>query len=142
MDLDIVSGAGSVISNVLDYSKWLKALLAQSSPISKEGYKALLSARTIVDRDDDHGLPPPFTGTQTYSLGWQHSVYKGYEFYEHGGGMEAFGAQVIFFPALNYGLVTFGNTAATSNMAEERLMWHLIDDKLGIPEEERFDWNK
>ena len=139
MDLDIVSGAGSVISNVLDYSKWLQAILAQSGPISKEGYKSLFSGRTIVDALD---LPPPYTGTTTYTLGWNHGTYKGYEFFEHGGGMEAFGAQVIFFPALKYGIVTFGNTAVTSNMAEEMLLWHLVDEKLGLPEKERFDWNK
>lgn len=33
MDLDIVSGAGSVISSVLDYSKWLKAPPISTGPI-------------------------------------------------------------------------------------------------------------
>jgi CubicO group peptidase (beta-lactamase class C family) len=142
MDLDIVSGAGSVVSNILDYSKWLKALLNRSGPISKAGYKSLFSARTIVDPEGDHVTSTPYTGAQTYALGWFHSVYKGYEFFEHGGGVEAFGAEVIFFPALKYGLVSFGNTAITSNAAEARLIWHLIDEKLGIPHKERFDWNK
>ena len=41
-----------------------------------------------------------------------------------------------------YGIVTLANTAVTSNAVEERLMCHLIDEKIGIPEEERFDWNK
>jgi len=46
------------------------------------------------------------------------------------------------FPALRYGLVSFANTAVTSGAVEERLIWHLVDDKLGVPENERFDWNK
>jgi CubicO group peptidase (beta-lactamase class C family) len=139
MNLTIVSGAGSVISNVLDYTKWIKALLSTSGPISKAGYKALLTSRSILDSGEG---PSPFTGTQTYALGWFTGSYQGYEFFTHSGGMEAFGAEVIFFPKLQYGIVSLGNTASTSNSVEERLMWHLIDEKLSVPEEDRFDWNK
>ena len=139
MDLSIVTGAGSVISNVLDYTKWIKALINTSCPISKEGYKAMLASRSILEKGDD---PLPFTGPQTYALGWITGTYQGYEFFTHGGGMEAFGAEVIFFPALKYGIVSLGNTATTSNAVEERLMWHLMDEKLDIPNEKRFDWKK
>jgi hypothetical protein len=139
MDLTCVSGAGSIISNVLDYSKWLKALLSMSGPLSKNGYTALRTARTIANRE-----PPPtaFTGNQAYTLGWSTGIYQGYEFFEHGGGMIAFGTDVIFFPALNYGLVAFANTAITSNLLEQTLLWHLVDEHLNIPQKERFDWNK
>ena len=138
MDLSVISGAGSVISNVLDYSKWIQALISKSEPISKAGYISLLSSRSIIDAPDSS----PWTGTQTYALGWFTGTYKGYEFFTHSGGMEAFGAELIFFPALKYGLVSLGNTATTSNAVEETLIWHLIDEKLGVKEEERFDWNK
>ena len=139
MDLSIVTGAGSVISNVLDYTKWIKALLNTSGPISKAGYKALLTSRSILEKGDE---PGPFTGPETYALGWFTGTYQGYEYFTHSGGMEAFGAEVIFFPALNYGIVSLGNTASTSNAVELRLMWHLVDEKIGVPKEKRFDWNK
>lgn len=139
MDLTIVTGAGSVISNVLDYAKWIKALIGRSEPISKDGYKALLTSRSILEIEIGEE-PSPFTGPQTYALGWFTGSYQGYEFFTHSGGMEAFGAEVIFFPKLKYGIVSLGNTASTSNAVEERLMWHLIDEKLGVPEEERFGW--
>ncbi len=143
MDLTITSGAGAVVSNVLDYSKWLKALLSSSGPISKEGHTELKKARTLIDQNSPFAVKnSPYTGPQAYSLGWFTGVYKGYEYFEHPGGMEAFGADVIFFPALNYGLVAFGNTATTSNAVEQRLIWHLVDNKLGIPQNERFDWDK
>lgn len=48
----------------------------------------------------------------------------------------------VFFPKLNYGVVAFGNTGMTSNAVELALRWKLIDDKLKIPAEKRFDWNK
>jgi hypothetical protein len=52
MDLSIVTGAGSVISNVLDYTKWIRALLTQpsSGPISASGYRALLTSRSILEK--------------------------------------------------------------------------------------------
>jgi hypothetical protein len=140
MDLRIVSGAGSVISNVLDYTKWIKALLNTSGPISKRGYNALLASRSILEKHVE--LPSPYTGPEAYSLGWFTGTYQGYEFFTHSGGMEAFGAEIIFFPKLMYGIASLGNTGVTSNMVEERLMWHLIDEKIGVPEEDRFDWNK
>ena len=142
LDFDSISGAGSVISNVLDYSKWVHALLNSfpSGPVSKSSFSALKTSRTIIPRGDEDIFP--YTGTYSYTLGWMTGVYKGHEFFEHGGGMAAYGAEVIFFPALNYGLVALGNTAATSNFVENKLIWHLIDEKLGVPEKERFDWNK
>lgn len=139
MDLDIVSGAGSVISNVLSYTKWIQALLAQSGPISKDAYKALFTPRTLIEPYFEDG---PYTGVQSYALGWIVGVYRGYEYFEHSGGMEAFGTQLIFFPKLRYGAVTFANTASTSNSVGQKLIFHLLDEKLGVPEEERFDWDK
>lgn len=69
-------------------------------------------------------------------------VYKGHEVIQHSGGMEAFGTNVIIFPALKYGIVSFANTAETSNAIEEILMWHLVDERLEIPKDERYDWSK
>jgi CubicO group peptidase (beta-lactamase class C family) len=143
MDLRITSGAGAVVSNVLDYTKWLKAFLSLSGPISKEGHTELRKARTLIDQVSLFATKDsPYTGPQAYCLGWFTGVYKGYEYFEHAGGMEAFGADVLFFPALNYGLVSFGNTAMTANAVEQKLIWHLVDEKLGTPKDERFDWDK
>ena len=138
MDLSIVTGAGSVISNVLDYTKWIRALLTRSTPISKAGYQSLLASRSILEKESSE-IPSPFTGPETYALGWFIGTYHSYEFFTHSGGMEAFGAEVIFFPELNYGIVSLGNTASTSNAVEERLMWELVDDKIGVPKSKRFD---
>jgi CubicO group peptidase (beta-lactamase class C family) len=139
MDLAQTAGAGFIVSNVLDYTKWIRAMIDQALPISKAGHAALRSPRAITNgiRKDS-----PYTGIEGYSLGWDKAVYKGYEVFQHAGGMEAFGAEVVFFPELQYGLVAFGNIAGWSNYAEERLIWHLVDEKLGTPKEERFDWNK
>ncbi|TAQ87178.1 hypothetical protein B7494_g4491 [Chlorociboria aeruginascens] len=138
MDLVETSGAGSVISNVLDYTKWLHALILEAGPLSKAGHKAVRAPRIFMESPEDL----PFTGNLGYALGWETGIYHNYQFFEHSGGMEAFSTEIIFFPSLSYGLISFGNTAGTSFCAEQRLIWYLIDEKLGIPESERFNWNQ
>lgn len=66
MDLEAVSGAGSAISNVLDYSKWLKAFMGMSLPISDSAHKSLKRGRILVDEPKDGWA---FTGPVAYALG-------------------------------------------------------------------------
>ncbi|KAL5592489.1 hypothetical protein FOBRF1_013515 [Fusarium oxysporum] len=75
----------------------------------------------------------------TYGLGWNRSLFKGHIIYIHSGGVHAFGAQVYWLPDIGYGIVAFANTATTSNAVGEVLAWKLIQDRLEVPENERFD---
>jgi hypothetical protein len=56
--------------------------------------------------------------------------------------MEAYGTNVVFFPDEDYGVVAMGNTAVGATVVAETVVWRLIDDRLGIPEERRFGWEK
>ncbi|CZT43085.1 uncharacterized protein RSE6_03071 [Rhynchosporium secalis] len=133
-DLITNAAAGSIISNVLDYTKWIFALL-YSSPPPEESYRDYLTPRMLRASSD-----VPYTGPTSYALGWETSTYKGYEFYEHSGVVEAFGSHVIFFPEIGFGVCAFGNTGITSNVVELIAIWRIIDERLGVKEEERFDW--
>lgn len=139
LDLDIVAGAGAMVSNVLDYAKWLKVMIDSSGPISKEGHKELKTSRTFIEKPS---TPLPFAGPLTYTLGWFTGVYSGHEVYYHSGGLDGFGAEALFIPDSQFGIVLLGNTATTSNIVEEVLMWYLVDEKIQTPEHERFDWRK
>lgn len=134
-----VSGAGFIVSNVLDYSKWARSMMDASGPLSTAAYTELWTPRMLIGPSKE---PTPYTGPNSYALGWETGVYNGYQFFQHGGGMDAYGASFILFPALRYGVVAFGNTASTSNWAEETVMSYLIDNKLGVPKEKRFDFKK
>ena len=137
MDLDGTSGAGAVISNVADYARWAKAVMSQGPPLAKKTWEALTSARSIVASRSE-----PTTGSTTYALGWFGGVYKGQRFLEHTGAMNAFGAELIIFPDIDFAVVAFANTAGSSVMAAQVLLWKLIDDKISVPDVERFDWNQ
>jgi hypothetical protein len=89
MDLTAVSGAGSIISNVLDYSKWLRSLLTATGPLSQSQINDLLAPRTLVTEKE-----PWLNGPKAYTLGWFNGNYRGIEYFEHSGGLEAFGTQV------------------------------------------------
>ena len=136
MPLEEASGAGAVVSNVVDYAKWAKAILSNSTPLSEKGFKEWLTPRTIIPHEE------PFTGSRNYALGWRLGVYRGQRFYEHSGGMLGFGAELLIFPDLGFATVAMANTSGTSNFVDQKLAFHLVDEKLGIPVEERFDWNK
>ena len=72
MDTDVVSKAGSIISNVLDYIKWLRCMMAMASPLSPTVYKNLRFSR-INSRIFEHS---GFRGVDGYSLGWMISNYR------------------------------------------------------------------
>ncbi|KAK8120095.1 hypothetical protein PG999_004215 [Apiospora kogelbergensis] len=133
--LDEASGAGAVVSNVLDYAKWIRCLVNEARPLSKAAHAAIKTPRmTPVGTGKD------WDGPGSYALGWMVNPYKGHTVYNHAGGMEGYGAEVFFLPDLGYGVVTLANTAMTSNFAGRTLAWKLINDKLGVAEEDRYDW--
>lgn len=144
MPTDEIGGAGSVMSNVEDYARWIRSLLREDGPVPKEGHRAVKTPRVIVAPGDALPSPGgdegPYDSPLMYGLGWLTASYRGHKFWAHSGGMHAYGAEVYFFPDLDFGVVTFGNTAISSNALGLVLLWGLIDDKLGVPEDERHDW--
>lgn len=141
MPTDEIGGAGAVMSNVEDYALWIRSLLREEGPVPKEGHRAIKTPRMFVDPAT--ALPSsgaPYDFAMAYALGWLVNSYRGHRFWTHSGGMHAYGAEVFFFPDLDFGVVTLGNTAGTSNYVGLLAVWKLVDDKLGVPEEERHDW--
>ncbi|KAK2666513.1 Beta-lactamase/transpeptidase-like [Fusarium oxysporum f. sp. vasinfectum] len=134
MNVTQLSGAGAVFSNVLDYAKWLKCLLHEALPFSKDVHRDIQSPR-MIEFAQSNGS----SDIVTYGLGWDRRLFKGHVVYIHSGGVHAFGAQVYWLPDIGYGIVAFANTATTSNAVEEVLAWKLIQDRLEVPENERFD---
>lgn len=134
MEVDELSGAGAILSTAADYAKWIKCLLHEEAPFSKETHRDIKTMRMM-------GLMPMGAyDVNLYGLGWQRTMYKGHPLYHHSGGLHAFGAQVYWFPERKLGVVGFGNTMMSSNAALEILAYKVIDDKLQIPEPERFDF--
>lgn len=133
MSVREVSGAGSVISNARDYAQWIKSLIHQSGPLSEAVHQDVRSPRVIWGSSPVFGYDVPL-----YGLGWVRTLYKGHVLYTHSGGIHAYGTEVYWLPEAKYGVIVFGNTAMCHS-AEEIVGWKLINDKLGVPEKDRFD---
>ncbi|MCJ1392985.1 hypothetical protein MMC18_005857 [Xylographa bjoerkii] len=134
MDFPAVSGAGCMISNVLDYAKWIKAWINQSAPLSEKIATAATTPRSIVAPS-----MKPWDGVVTYSLGWNECTYEGERVLTHAGGLIGFGTQVLILPNQKWGVAVFGNTSATSNCVAQALIMHLVDELLELPAEKRFE---
>ncbi|KAL1963322.1 hypothetical protein VTN77DRAFT_8443 [Rasamsonia byssochlamydoides] len=129
-------GAGNVVSSAVDYAKWIRAMIDRAPPISAAGHAALVRAHSIVTPD----IVPPESAPVTYGLGWDIHSYRGEVLIEHTGAQPGFGTGVFYLPNRQFGVALFGNNMIGGGAAVQVLAYHLIDEFLGTPKEERFDW--
>jgi CubicO group peptidase (beta-lactamase class C family) len=127
-----ISGAGAVVSNVVDYAKWIRSFITQAGPLSAAGYSAVASPHMIMPP-----ISPRFTGPICYGFGWWISAYHGERVLFHPGGLIGFTASMICLPDKKWGAVGMCN--GTSDAALDAPLWHLVDEFLGVPQNERTD---
>ncbi|KAK7428218.1 hypothetical protein QQZ08_005284 [Neonectria magnoliae] len=128
---DIISGAGAVISNVEDYAKWIKCLFDEEKPLSKQVHQEIRTPRFI-----DNPNPADGMDVSLYGLAWWRTTVNGNVVYWHSGSTTAHGALVYWFPALRYGVVILTNYPSP---ARQIIMRRLVEDKLGVPPNKRYD---
>jgi hypothetical protein len=138
-DCPEADGAGSIITSVNDYIKWVKAMMNNEDPITAEVYNGLVKLRSIEDPEMDE--LPPFTSMTAYAVGWEVLFYRGHKVIQHSGSVPGFGTRHFFLPGFKFGGVIFGNSS-DAGVAAQVLVQELIDEVLGVPKAERLDWNK
>ena len=130
------SGAGATISNVLDYAKWLRCHMKASFPLSPDGHRALHTSRIV--NSAPHVDQTGFRGSDSYALGWQVNNYRGEEMYWHTGGLPGMVTLMLYLPRLQWGTIMMANGGDGSALMI--LMFRLLDEKLDIPADSRYDW--
>ncbi|KAK5123404.1 hypothetical protein LTR85_002836 [Meristemomyces frigidus] len=133
-DLPPANGAGGIISNVLDYTHWIRMFLHPSNtsnPMSSEGIQTMTSAHMLMET----GFLPS-TGADIYGLGLVGSVYRGRELLSHTGAINGYMTAMLWIPELDWGVVIMQNAYS---LAAQIVLWRLIDNFLQSPEAERFD---
>lgn len=133
-------GAGSIITSVNDYIKWVKALMNQEPPISDEVYKGLTTPRSICSPNLDEEKKDPFSSPILYTAGLETHFYRGYRVIKHDGLIAGFCSAHFFLPALEFGAVILGNSTQASDIVET-ICSELIDEAIQTPVSERPDWN-
>ncbi|KAH7406826.1 beta-lactamase/transpeptidase-like protein [Phaeosphaeria sp. MPI-PUGE-AT-0046c] len=131
-------GAGCIFSSAGDYAKWIRSLLKRSAPLSEDTHKDLVQPRSFYSLDDEDKIP--FSSYPLYALGLVIESYRGHSLITHSGGVPGFESVVAYMPEHDWGLVCVGNTDNASYVIQT-LMSTLIDDVLGVPNDERIDWS-
>ncbi|KAJ8131382.1 hypothetical protein O1611_g2241 [Lasiodiplodia mahajangana] len=132
-------GAGSIVTSVNDYIKWVKAIMNREHPIDDEVYKGLTKMRSFSSTDPEDR--EPMTTPTVYAAGLEIYYYRGYLVIGHDGGVPGFGSRHFFVPEFKLGATIFGNSGDATNVATI-IARELVDEVLGVPESERPDWEK
>ncbi|KAF2143426.1 uncharacterized protein K452DRAFT_317568 [Aplosporella prunicola CBS 121167] len=151
MDSPVVAGAAAAISSVTDFARYLRALLARDTRfLTRASYGELRTPRLLAPETDlTPGAGPsaraggdyaPFSGPGLYGLGWMQQNYRNATLVHHSGGVTGYGAQMAYVPALGWGVALMANTEVTGFFAATALLFRLLDERLGVPLHERFDW--
>ncbi|KAL7928406.1 beta-lactamase/transpeptidase-like protein [Trichoderma chlorosporum] len=136
-DFPAVSGAGAIISNVVDYTKWLRCMMTHSLPLSPAAHATLTTPRISFSAPGNNPFPPP----HSYALGWFIDNYRGHRIVWHSGSWTGFGTTTMYLPDHQWGLVMMGNTTGTSNCVQIALFMEMLDTLFGTPVDERIDWS-
>ena len=155
-----VGAAGSIVSSVDDYAKWVAATLKASKPPEKDKKEAIeVSSKDVITHDlwkeltsprsfiypmisfsDVNPLPPnPHLSTTPYALGWflDSNIFPGHTVVKHPGGLPGFGSDVSMLPSHNFGVVSVGNGGPAANTVGEAIFRELLGRKLAIPVADR-----
>lgn len=132
------NGAGSIITSVNDYIKWVRALLHRQGPVTDAVYAGLVRGRTLTDPDGKDLQPHSSPGI--YGAGLESDYYRGHLRVEHGGGVTGFGTKQQFLPAQEFGCVITTNSGDGGHAAGTVLFRELMDEVLDVPAAERPDW--
>jgi CubicO group peptidase (beta-lactamase class C family) len=139
--IDNAGPAGSINSNVIDMSQWLRLQLARGSYggkrlISEKLVDEMHSPQTVVRLDSATKQMNPETHLQAYGLGWFVQDYRGRLVVQHGGNVDGFTALVAMLPEEKLGLVILTNMNGTP--LPTALMNRIFDLHLKAPPR---DWS-
>ncbi|RMY29739.1 hypothetical protein D0866_08481 [Hortaea werneckii] len=129
------NGAGGTISNVLDYTKWIRTFLHpenNSNPISAQTVKMMTSAHVPVPET----TWPYMGGMSWYGLGLTGGIYKDLVVNGHDGAVNGYMTSMLWIPESDFGVVVMQNTYS---LAANIVVWRIIDDFLQVSVGEKFD---
>lgn len=127
-------GAGSIISSVEDWARWVHAFIYRRAEIlSKDSYSQLATPRILASDEDIPYLSPTF-----YALGWEVQYYHGRTIISHDGLWAGFTSRMLYIPSEEWGYVMMGNSEEAGRAIIE-VGEYLVDELLEIPPEKRFD---
>ncbi|KAF2456775.1 beta-lactamase/transpeptidase-like protein [Lineolata rhizophorae] len=135
LDESANGGAGGVISNVVDYARYLRAMMDMDPRLlATESYNALKTPRSFAGRAE------LWTGMSSYSLGWGYSIYGDAEVLHHNGLVTGFATTMWYMPSRKLGMTVMANADMPGYRAGSVLAYSMLEDLVGSPDGSRVDW--
>ncbi|CRG91807.1 hypothetical protein PISL3812_08861 [Talaromyces islandicus] len=125
-------GAGSIITSVNDFIKWVKALINREGPITQKVYEGLTRMRAFINPNATRRKR--YTSPVAYAAGLDIYYYRGHMVAGHNGVFSGWGGRFFFLPDFEFGSVIIGNSEGGNSVASI-LARRLIDNFLGVEEE-------
>ncbi len=137
VNFDLVSSAGSIITNIIELAKWVglhlnKGKLNGKTFVSEKNVKEMHSPQMISQNtfEYDEIINP------CYCLGWNLFSYRGTKLYRHGGSLDGYSSCVSFMPGINTGIAVLTNMESTD--AHNAIAYYIYDKMLGL---NSVDWS-
>lgn len=125
-------GAGSIISSVNEFIKWVKALINREDPINQRIYEGLTRMRAFVNPNATKRKQ--YTSPVAYAAGLDIYYYRGHMVAGHNGVISGSASRFFFLPDFEFGSVIIGNSDGANSVASI-LARRLIDNFLGVENE-------
>lgn len=132
-------GAGSVVTCVDDYIKWVQAVMYREEGVTVAVSNAMIKQRMIRFPNYEYTLP--YMSTLVCCSGWNSAYYRGRLLISHAGEIDGIGTYHFFMPDHNFGGCIFANGTFGRHLGYT-VAFELIDEMLEIPEKERLDWDE
>ncbi|KAH8589774.1 beta-lactamase/transpeptidase-like protein, partial [Bisporella sp. PMI_857] len=127
-------GAGMIISNVLDYAKYLRLMIDGGAFVSPSARQAILGPHMLTSTLLAEGFD---VGAQYYGLGWAGATSLGEASFRHDGVLGGFSSSMWIFPRRKFGVAVFQNSV---NDVADLISRRIIYDFFQTPETERTDF--
>lgn len=111
----LISAAGSIISNVIDMSQWLRMLLNKGkygniTIIEEKEFNIIFKPHMISSNKFINSNK----FSSSYGLGWYIDIKDNYYIVSHGGNNEGSSSYIAFWPELDFGIVILSNRFVTN----------------------------
>jgi CubicO group peptidase (beta-lactamase class C family) len=140
-NIDNIAPAGSINSNVLEMTAWVRLQLSQGTFNGKRLFSSgaineMHKSHTIIPYDPPWSLMFPEAHFLNYGLGWFLYDYRGRKVVDHGGNIDGMSALVAFMPEEKLGLVILTNLSGSE--LRTALKYRIFDAFIGG---EKKDWS-
>ncbi|KAJ7873502.1 beta-lactamase/transpeptidase-like protein [Mycena olivaceomarginata] len=130
--VDLIAGAGGVISTAEDLLLWAKLILnggvdsvTNTTIIPKATFDLATTGQSILTHQGDGLL-----SAIEYGLGWARTAYRGHELVLHNGGAPGISSMCTVYPQDGFAVVVLANTAGTGT---QNVALAVADCILGLP---------